>query len=130
MKETVVYIRVPVEQEPEVSGWYQTDLGKTYFRLLSISKNTDYEGWFTSDINMNTKVYPDFWFESTPLSSLLQEGVVEFAEWCLSNYRKYDFTREGPVWISEKDWANDNACPEEYTTSELFKLFIEEKYGK
>lgn len=63
MKEYYEKVLISREQAPEVSGWYDTNLGRTFFRLLHISRNPDYAGWFESDINMNTKVYPNYYFE-------------------------------------------------------------------
>jgi hypothetical protein len=101
-EETVVYIRVP--SPPKKVGHYFTGAGECFWtgRIWTYEKY-DRE----TDEYYQEQVQPLWWLQETPLSSLLQEGAVEFLEWTRkrSNY---------PV----------------YKASELFKLFIEEKYGK
>lgn len=113
MRATTFYQKISVEKEPEVSGWYDTNLGRTFFRLPSISRNRDYEGWFECDVNMNTKVRPDYYFiPAIPL----EEWMVEFADFLSVNYNSFD---EG-IWI-------DPLTSKQFTTQELLTEFLSTK---
>jgi hypothetical protein len=124
MKETVVYIRVPASQVPEELAWYYTDNGRAIYQKGS---------WVEVESGEDNFIEPTYYLQETPLSSLLQEGAVEFTEWISDNaWRKWpmaDNTKKA-MWYNIDIRLKDNKMPLLKSGDELFKLFIEDKYGK
>jgi hypothetical protein len=130
--ETVVYIRVPASEVPEVN---KTVTGG-YNQLNSDKKGLmevyyDGEWWYRRWDNLLISP-PVFYLKPVALSSLLQEGAVEFAEWKDKAYRYWGKDNEESVYCKKE---GNYPYTKYYTTTELFnspefKKHLEEKYGK
>jgi hypothetical protein len=126
--ETVVYIRVPASEVPEVDKFGLSENLHCFYkeketaRIIRFYDAKDQKWHYSYDGSVceNTTHY----LKPVPLSSLLQEGVVEFAEWARQNY---DSTHS-------EGWRRFGTV-NYFTTTELFnspefKKHLEEKYGK
>jgi len=124
MQETVVYIRVPASEPPannnNVFVYIDNHLEGAAFYTPHLNIWSNYKG---DDYSPDKITY---WLKPVPLSSLLQEGAAGFAEWIID--AGWRLSRDKNL---HKMYYNvDDPDKNYHKIDELFKLFIEEKYGK
>ncbi len=118
-EETVVYIRVPASEAPKYNGnYYVRGLKGPEVYRYDIYRNKWYDNF--------GETVPAEWLKETSLSSLLQEGAVDFSEWLMDN----NYQGSGYINGSKVYSQRHKTKSEYYELSELYNKFIEEKYGK